>query len=397
MQRRLVPLLLSVILAVFTAGTVGVVVHADHDEADGRSAAVSPRSVPTTGAGATTSTRVPVPGSIQAVLPGLEAFVAKERGLPFKVPVEVELVGEVEFRSRVQELDDEDREELRDVQAVLFAMGLLEEDVDLEEVVKSFSGESILGFYDPESKELVIRGTSPTPFVRSVLVHELTHALEDQHFDLNREDLGDEATIGFEALAEGSALRIEDRYRQSLSRQDRRQADEAEEEFGEGVSNDVPEVIQLAFGFAYAYGPDLVRTIVRAGGQSRLDAAFTTDPPRSSEQVLDPRRYLRGDVPRAVPIPKPDRDAFDEGEIGQLFLILMLRVEIDDEAARSASRGWGGDSYVAWREGRRTCVRMSFVMDTPQDTVELTEALRDWAEARGAGATVSGSTLTTCG
>ncbi len=394
-QRRAVPLLLVAILAVASAGTVGAVIHHDSGESEKKGTTAARRSPPTTPAPATSST-VPAPGSIQAVLPELEAFVARERGLAFKRPVEVELVGDAAFRARVQEFDEEDREELRDVQAVLYAMGLLDRGVDLEAVVKSFSEDSILGFYDPETKELVVRGTSPTPFVRSVLVHELTHALEDQHFDLNREDLGDEATIGFEALAEGSALRIEERYRRSLSRQERREADRAEAEFGKNLPEDIPEVIELAFSFPYAYGPDLVETIVRVGGQVRLDAAFA-DPPASSEQVLDPRRYLRNDEPRAVPAPKADRDAFDDGEIGELFLILMLRAELDGDVARSASRGWGGDSYVAWRDGRRTCVRMTFVMDTPKDTVELREALRDWAERRGAGATASGLSLTTCG
>lgn len=394
MQRRAVPLLLVAILTVGSAGIAGVVIHEDPGGSGTEGAQPARRSAPTTRVPATTST-VPVQGSIQAVLPELEAFVARGRGLAFKEPVDVELVGDAQFRARAQEFDEEDREELRNVQAVLYAMGLLDQGVDLEAVVKSFSEEAILGFYDPESKELVVRGTSPTPFVRSVLVHELTHALEDQHFDLNREDLGDEATIGFEALAEGSALRIEDRYRRSLSRQERREAERAEEKFGQGVPEDIPEVIQLAFSFPYVYGPDLVGSILRAGGQSRLDAAFA-DPPVSSEQVLDPRRYLRDDEPRSVPVPKADRDAFDDGEIGELFLILMLRAELDDDVARGASRGWGGDSYVAWRDGRRTCVRMRFVMDTPKDTLELTEALRDWAQRRGAGATASGSSLTTC-
>ena len=49
-----------------------------------------------------------------------------------------------------------------------------------------------------------------TAAVRAVLVHELLHALEDQHFGLDRPDLGDEAFLGFQALAEGSAVRVEE-------------------------------------------------------------------------------------------------------------------------------------------------------------------------------------------
>lgn len=136
--------------------------------------------------------------------------------------------------------------------------------------------------------------------------------------------------------------------------------------------------------------------IVRAGGQARLDAAFR-DPPDSSEHVLDPRRYLRGDQPRAVPVPRADGDAFDDGEIGQLFLALMLRAELDDDDADEAAEGWGGDRYVAWRAGDRTCVRMEFVMDTAEDTDELVAALADWARRRSGSATTSGTSLRTCG
>lgn len=382
MSRRVVPLLCLAIAVVLTVAALGVYVHTGPDGA--------------TPLGPSAPDPAIAAGRIQAVLPELEAFVARERGLAFKTPVEVKLLGEAAFRARAREVDDQDREELRDVQAVLQAMGLLKPDVNLEAVVKSFSEEAILGFYDPESKELVVRGASPTPFVRSVLVHELTHALEDQYFDLNRDDLGDEATIGFDALAEGSALRIEERFRRSLSDKDRRAAEKAEEGFSGGVSKDIPEVIQFAFGFPYAYGPELVKAIVVAGGQARLDAAFV-NPPASSEQVLEPQRYLRGDAPRAVPLPRADRPAFDDGEIGELFLVLMLRAELDDDTGLDAARGWGGDHYVAWRAGRRTCVRMSFVMDTAKDTAELDKALAGWAAKRHGQASATGTTLTTCG
>ncbi|MEO7836387.1 MAG: hypothetical protein ABIS21_01950, partial [Acidimicrobiales bacterium] len=107
--------------------------------------------------------------------------------------------------------------------------------------------------------------------------------------------------------------------------------------------------------------------------------------------------YLRGDAPRPVPLPRADRPAFDDGEIGALFLILLLRGELDDDVALDAAQGWGGDRYVAWRDGEKTCVRMSFVMDRPKDTAELTDALRDWAGERGGRAFASGTSLTTCG
>lgn len=399
MARWTVPLLAAVTAALLATAAVGVVAVDGDGAGPGRRSPSGPSSTAASRPGPSspsTSASAPAAGSVEAVVPALQAFVEKERGLAFKQPVKVTLLAPRPFEARLLESDDEDLEELREAEAVLQAMGLLDHDVDLAAVVERFSAGVVLGFYDPESDELVVRGAEPTPFVRIVLVHELAHALEDQQFDLDRDELGDEAFLGFQALAEGSAIRIEDRYRASLSRSERRSAAGEERAQGANVPDDVPRVVQILFGFPYAYGPDLVSAILRAGGQARLDAAFQ-DAPDSTEHVLDPRRYLRGDQPRAVPVPRADGDAFDDGEIGQLFLALMLRAELDDGDADDAAEGWGGDRYVAWRDGDRTCVRMEFVMDTAEDTDELGAALADWARRRPGTASASGTSLRTCG
>ena len=389
-----VPLASAVIAALLAAGVVGVATVDDGGGDDGSRARPSARSSPS--AAATTAPAPQGPQALAAAVPELRAFVERERGLAFKRPVEVTLVDGDRFEARLAETEDEELDEVRDAEAVLRAMGLLDRGVDLAAAVRRFTAGAVLGFYDTETKELVVRGDEATPYVRTVLVHELTHALEDQHFDLDRGDLGDEAFLGFLALVEGSAVRIEDRYRASLSRRDRQSLERDERAQGARAALDVPEVVQALFSFPYAYGPDLVQAVVRAGGQARLDGAYA-DPPASSEQVLDPRRYLTGDDPRPVAVPAADGPAFDDGEIGELFLALMLDAELGSRQAQAAARGWGGDHYVAWTDGDRTCVRIEFVMDTEDDTAELAEALARWADERGGGATATGTSLRTCG
>jgi len=391
MPRWTVPVVAVCIAALLAVGVVG---SATVEPDDGNGPAASASSTTSTTAGASTTTAVP--RTIEDVVPVIQTFVEKERRLTFKQPVDVTLLDDEAFEARVTETDAEDAQDISDSQNVLQAMGLLRDDVDLAAVIRSFTAGAVLGFYDPETKELVVRGARPTPFVRAVLAHELVHALEDQNFDLNRDELGDEAFTGFQALAEGSAVRIEDRYRATLSRAERRAAEREEQSLGRNVPDDVPEVVQILFGFPYVFGPDLVAAIEDAGGKPRLDAAYA-DPPASSEQVLDPVRYLKGDKPNAVPTPAADGTAFDDGEIGQFLLALMLRSELDDEEARTAADGWGGDHYVAWREGDRTCMRMDFVMDTPRDTAELSAALAEWADARKGAADATGTSLRTCG
>ncbi|HSH58338.1 MAG TPA: hypothetical protein VK988_01610 [Acidimicrobiales bacterium] len=355
------------------------------------STAGAPGSSPTTAA-------APAPESpLDVLVRQIQGFVERERGLTFKTPVKVKILDEAAFRAKVTEIDDEDRKEIEESQAILRAMRLLDRDVDLLEAVQAFAGAGIAGLYDPETDELVVRGGEElSPSVRVTIAHELTHALEDQQFNLDRKDLGDEADYGFSALVEGSALRIEDAYLRSLPADERARARTEERVQAGKIPDNVPPVVQFAFGFPYVYGPEVVSALLRAGGNARLDAAFAK-PPASTEQVIDPRRYLDDDQPRAVPVPRAEKDPFDDGEIGQLFLFLMLRSELSDSVARRASDGWGGDRYVAWRDGERTCVRMDFVMDTPSDNDELVRALREWAGKRRGAATASGSSLTTCG
>lgn len=390
MPRWLLPPVSAVIAVLLVAGVVGTVT-VDGGRED---AAPSTPSTSSTSAAPGTSTTVAV--GIEGLVRSLQAFVEEARGLRFEQPVDVTLLAGDAFEARLLESEDEDLEEVRDAEAVLRAMGLLDPGVDLVETVRELTAGSVLGFYDPESKELVVRGAEPTPFVRSVLVHELLHALEDQHFGLHRPDLGDEAYLGFQALVEGSAVRVEDRYRASMTRAERRSVDLDEQRLAAGVPRDVPRAVQALFAFPYAYGPDLVGALVEAGGASRLDAAFA-DPPASSEHVLDPSSYLRGDEPRQVAVPAADGPAFDDGEIGELFLALMLDAELGSRDALAAADGWGGDRYVAWTDGDRTCVRMDFVMDTDDDAAELVEALDRWAGARSGRATASGTSLRTCG
>ena len=60
----------------------------------------------------------------------------------------------------------------------------------------------VYAFYNPEDEELVVRGSHIGPYERSVIAHELVHALDDQHFDLDRkfEDSKDESSLGFSEL-----------------------------------------------------------------------------------------------------------------------------------------------------------------------------------------------------
>jgi len=327
---------------------------------------------------------LPVESPLAQALPRLEAFVEQTRGLRFKRRVPVELLSGDVFTERLRDVDEPRDPQVADDDAEAFegflrVLGLLDGDLDLGAVDEVIEEHGILGFYDPEEAALYVRGSSLGPFEELILVHELTHALEDQHFDLDRPELDDrtdEASNSFLALVEGSAVVIEQRFLDSLP-SDRRRAAEAGEEAAGDASGDLPEVMNELFGYPYRDGPVFVEGILQAGGRARLDAALA-DPPTTSEQVLHPERFLAGEGPRPVGRPRADGSVEDSGVLGERVLGLVLAEVAGRSPGRRAAEGWGGDRYVVWSTGDRTCIRWNLVMDTPADTAELVAALRSF-------------------
>jgi hypothetical protein len=190
---------------------------------------------------------------------------------------------------------------------------------------------------------------------------------------------------------------MEDRYVKSLPK-DQQEAINAEAQRLAGqFPKDLPPYVLINFGFPYTAGKRLATSLVAAGGNGRLNDALT-NPPVTTEQVLRPEKFMAGEGPKAVAAPAADGTVVHQGVLGQLTLALMLAQSVDGATAEAAADGWGGDRYVAWRNGNQTCVRATVLMDTPEHTAELSQALTQWATANP-GAVVEGAgpfTLTRC-
>lgn len=346
----------------------------------------------------------PTESELDALVAELSTFVAAERGLEFEEPVKASLLDDAAFSARVQEDAIEDLAELEETEAVLQALGLVEPDVDLAAILSRFLGQGVVGFYDPESGELIVRGAALTPYVRLTLVHELTHALDDQHFELHRpvlDDADDERGLGFGALVEGNAARIEERYRDTLTDDERDAARGEESRLGAALDlSGVPRVLPEIIGFPYAIGPTMVGVLAAEGGEARVNQAYR-EPPVTSEQVIDASAWLAGQAePISVPPPEAPAEVFDQGVFGLWGIVLLLEAELGQQDAFQAAKGWGGDWYVAWRDGQQTCVRITFVMDTADDLRQLGSGLEDWAAAHDDAVVdrAEGSvTITSCG
>jgi len=324
---------------------------------------------------------------LEATVAEISDFVAEERGLDFLEPVHVELEGEGAFQDRLLEDFDEDADQLRHTEVFLEGLGLVEPGVDLVESMRSLLGVGVVGFYDPETDELVVRGAALTPYVRTTIAHELVHALDDQHLDLDRQEYDeadDEIGFGFSAVVEGNARRIENAYHDSLSQEEQDDATAEELALGSDADlGDIPFVLVDLISAPYALGEPLVADLAERGGEDAVNAAFA-DPPRTSEQVLDPDRYAAREPAVEVPHPQVPGEVVDEGMLGELLVLLVLADDLDEDVAATAATGWGGDWGVAWRDGERSCVTATLVGDDTAETTELQVAFETWAEENDA-------------
>ncbi|HET7721105.1 MAG TPA: hypothetical protein VFK43_14150 [Acidimicrobiales bacterium] len=317
--------------------------------------------------------------STAAVIAELQAFVEVTRGLRFREPVDVSVVSDAAFRRFLSGGKPADRADVEVTNGVLRALGLLAA-TDTQGPSGELDPDTVAGFYDTETKELVVRGTQLTPFVRQVLVHELTHALDDQYFDLDPALVDDEAAMAFEALVEGDAVVVEGRYLASLPEAERRAAAAEEDATFGDAGRRIPGIVAELGAFPYRDGPRLVAALLAAGGPGRLDAAFRS-PPVSSAEVLHPERFLDGPGRATVPPVRAEGRVIDHGVLGEVILRLVLAGSLPRDRAAVAAAGWAGDSYVAWSAGGRTCLRATVVMDNAAEVAELVAGLRQWAGA----------------
>lgn len=339
------------------------------------------------------------PSGTPEVICDAAAFVETSRGRAFKDFPLVELASDSDFETRLLSDFDEFAADLEADEATLAALGLIPADSDLAGLFRELRSVGVVGFYDIETQELVIKGDDLDLYAELVIVHELTHAFDDQWFDLDRpelDDLEDDAAYGVSAVIEGNASRVVAAWRSGLSDA------EADELSALEFSLLTPEELRRYFEIPtyilslqispYVDGEAFVSSVFEAGGEDAVDDLFV-DPPTTSEQALHFDKFERREGATEIELEEPAGEVLDEGSLGEIVIREWL--------GPRAAAGWAGDSYVTWDAGEgERCIKAGFVTDTASDLDELESALAAWAEenfGRSIASSDDGVIATACG
>jgi len=325
------------------------------------------------------------------------------RGLEFLEPPNVIIVSPDELADRVRQLieEDLDPDDLVVQQALFELLGLLDGSVDLGQAYEDLYAEGVGGFYDDDTDELVIGDTGGlSSLTKTIIVHELVHALTDQHYlfadrseALRDADRFHEASA-LQALVEGDATYYQIAYMQTLPTDEQVAAVQESLAADSTVLDSLPPWFAEDLTFPYDTGFGFVDRLVADGGAAAVNQAYELVP-ATVEQVMHPEAYFSLEPGRPVTIAATTVEGYatyEDGEFGEWNLQLYLLDGVDPGEAVVGAAGWGGDQYRIMWDGENIAFVYFFEGDTPRDAEELTGSL-----ITGIGARMSAGRASTSG
>ncbi|MBZ5599255.1 MAG: hypothetical protein LAN83_13130 [Acidobacteriia bacterium] len=310
-------------------------------------------------------------------------FVSRDTGLPIKQEVKKRLTSRDEVEAYLQKnmSEDKDAQRLRRSELVLKKFGLLPRDFNLETFLVALLKEQVAGYYDPKTKTVNLLNWLEIEQQRPVMAHELTHALQDQSFGLEKwmkagdadladkkqptpEDIeNDEINTARTAVVEGQAMAVMLDYLLAPSGQTLANSRELLDRLKEGMLVGTPDAIEFhnapiylreALTFPYRYGVDFEADLLASGGEQKAFAGAFANPPHTTRQIMEPKTYLSGE--RNKPMRLPDfaaafknYDRFDIGGVGEFDVALLVDQYAGVEASRELYPHWRGGYYYAAR------------------------------------------------
>jgi hypothetical protein len=250
--------------------------------------------------------------------------------------------------------------------------------------------------YATEEQVLYVGADSPalSPAQAITAAHEITHALQDQHWGLRDlldfDDHASDRQLAALALVEGDAVLVQEvwsaRHQTPAEREDARREALAG---GADALRQAPRYVREAVLFPYREGPSFVQALVEHGGFAAVDDAFELLP-GSTAEIMDPARYLDGWTPETVDITVDPGAGWEQGstyEFGAFDLAQLLAPL--GQRAEAVTAGWEGGAVRHWLDGDSSAVALTVRFEDPRTAADACSATPAWY-AEVAGGTLAG-------
>jgi hypothetical protein len=288
-------------------------------------------------------------------------------GWNLKTPLKKSIRSRAEIHSYIlRQMDDEkDAKERYASARSAEAFGLLPKGFNLDSFLVDLLTEQITGLYDPKAHEFYIADWIPVDDQRVVMSHELTHALEDQHFDVEpwvrAARPNDDAEMARESVLEGSAMAAMLEYELKDKGIKLKDLPEFDPSVFVGdlaetpVLKKAPPFIKDSLMFPYFSGLTFSMAILKSGGWPGFTPVFAR-PPANTQQILHPDLYFANQAPAPLKlelptvVPGDDWVLLEENSLGELGWKEVLKQFLDDARAKPLATAWDGDVYASFEQ-----------------------------------------------
>ena len=239
-------------------------------------------------------------------------FVSKDTGLPIKHPVKRKLASREEVEKFIEDRmkDDQDTRRLQRSEVVLKKFGFLPENFDLKTFLIGLLKEQVAGFYNTKDKTVYLLDWVEPEAQKPVLAHELTHALQDQNFGLDKwmkevrkgkPDtaeylMEDERLAARQAVSEGQAMVTLIDYMLAGTGQSVLTNPNVADAVIAGMQTTgqtplytkAPMFLKALLVFPYQFGLRFERDVLEADGKQAAFAGAFRNPPDDTHEIMDP-------------------------------------------------------------------------------------------------------------
>ena len=310
-------------------------------------------------------------------------FASKDTSLEIKHSVKRRLINREQVVAYLKKnmADDKDIQRLSRTELVLKKFGLLPKNFDLQTFLVGLLEEQVAAYYDAKTKTVNLLDWVIPDLQRPVLAHELTHALQDQSFGLDKwlrrgqEDLDskknltpddfikDEDSEARQAVVEGQAMVVLLDYMLAPLHRTVENSPEVVDALGADMATggtdsvqyrNAPIFLKESLTFPYRYGLEFEAEVLRAKGKEQAFTATFEKPPRTSREIMEPQTYISGE--HLAPLPLPDfkkifkgYNRFDIGAIGEFDVFVLAEQYASEQEARRIFPNWRGGYYYSVR------------------------------------------------